>query len=248
MDQQSPPSENVADPWSEPLPRARLSDRVADQIKKSILARGMTAGDRLPTEREFAVQFGVSRTVIREAVRSLEARGILTAGPGSGLRVAAVDAASVSESMTLFVRGRPELTYDQVSDVRAMVEVHIARLAAERATPDDLGRLEDACARLEGSTGTDAESQADVAFHRVIAEATHNVLYVLMLDSISDVLVESRRLSQTDPSEVVGVGAHRPILDAIVDHNPRDAQRTMAAHLQHSDKAYHKRIARDAGA
>jgi GntR family transcriptional repressor for pyruvate dehydrogenase complex len=244
VDKSTLPLDHLADRWSEPLPRARLSDRVADQIMKSILSRGMVPGDRLPTEREFSMQFGVSRTVIREAVRSLETRGILAAGPGRGLRVAAVDSANVSESISLFVRGRMDLNYDEVSEVRAMVEVQVAGLAAERATADDLARLEDACSRLEHSIGTDAESPADVAFHRVIAETTHNALYALMLDSIADVLVESRRLSQTDPGESVGVGAHRLVLEAITDHDPQRSRHAMRAHLDQADKVYRRRIAR----
>jgi GntR family transcriptional repressor for pyruvate dehydrogenase complex len=135
-----------------------------------------------------------------------------------------------------------------VSDVRAMVEVHIAGRAAERATADDLVRLEDTCSLLEQSIGTEAESAADVGFHRVIAETTQNALYVLMLDSIADVLIESRRLSQTDPTESVGVGAHRLILQAIADHDPKRARQAMRAHLDHADEVYRSRIAQPATA
>ena len=83
----------------------RLSDKVAEMMLDTILSRRLAVGDRLPSERELGEQFGVSRTVVREAVRALVAKGVIEVRSGSGLRVAAVDAAAVSESMSLFMHG-----------------------------------------------------------------------------------------------------------------------------------------------
>ena len=83
----------------------RLSDKVADMMLATILSNRLQVGDRLPSERELGEQFGVSRTVVREAVRALVAKGVIEVRSGSGLRVAAVDAAAVSESMSLYLRG-----------------------------------------------------------------------------------------------------------------------------------------------
>ena len=83
----------------------RLSDKVADMMLKTILSERLSVGDRLPSERELGEQFGVSRTVVREAVRALAAKGVIEVRTGSGLRVAAVNAAAVSESMSLFLHG-----------------------------------------------------------------------------------------------------------------------------------------------
>src|SRR5881628_1454219 len=83
----------------------RLSDKVADMMLETILSDRLKVGDRLPSERELGEQFGVSRTVVREAVRALVTKGVIDVRSGSGLRVAAVDANAVSESMSLFLRG-----------------------------------------------------------------------------------------------------------------------------------------------
>lgn len=231
-------------PRYEPLARIRLSDRVADEILNSISERGLVPGDRIATEKQLCEQFGVSRTVIREAVRSLEAKGVVRGGPGTGLRVVAVDAENVSRSMTLFIRGRPALSYEEVRDVRAMIEIEIAGRAAQRATPEDIARLSDAADRLERTIGSEAEYEADVAFHSLIADATHNELYAIMLDSIADVLVESRRLSPTESGESRGgAGKHRPILDAIIAHDPERARDEMRKHLKASDRAFRRRLA-----
>ena len=243
-DDPAPLVDSPGTPWYQPLPKARLSDRVAEAILASISERGLAPGDRMPTEKQLCEQFGVSRTVVREAVRTLDARGIVRGGPGMGLRVMAVDAQNVSRSMTLFIQGRPGLAYEQIRDVRAMVEIEIAGRAAQQATPEDLARLSEAADRLEGAIGSDEEYEADVAFHRLIADATHNELYAMMLDSIADVLVESRRLSPTESSAAKGgAGRHRRILNAIVAHDPERARTEMRRHLEAADRTYQRHLA-----
>src|SRR5712691_9711999 len=161
----------------------RLSDKVASMMLETILSKRLQVGDRLPSERELGEQFGVSRTVVREAVRALVAKGVIEVRSGSGLRVAAVDAAAVTESMSLFLRGGT-LDFEKVHEVRALLEVHIAGLAAERATNADITRLREVHERMEREVG-DVESAArdDLEFHRAIASATQNDLYLLLLDS-----------------------------------------------------------------
>src|SRR6266550_7559142 len=126
----------------------RLSDKVADLMLETILSRKLMAGDRLPSERELGEQFGVSRTVVREAVRALVAKGVIEVRSGSGLRVAAVDAAAVSESMSLFMHGGG-IEFEKVHEVRTVLEVHIAGLAAERASDDDVARLREVHERMQ---------------------------------------------------------------------------------------------------
>src|SRR3954468_23778083 len=118
----------------------RLSDKVAEMMLKTILSERLSVGDRLPSERELGEQFGVSRTVVREAVRALAAKGVIEVRTGSGLRVAAVDAAAVRESMSLFLHG-VGLDFEKVHEVRSLLEVHLAGLAAERASDEDIALL-----------------------------------------------------------------------------------------------------------
>src|SRR5262249_20673222 len=86
-------------------PEPRLSDTVADLLRRSIIERQLPAGARLPTERELGEQFGVSRTVVREAMRTLVAKGLLEVRSGSGVYVASVDERSVRDSMNTFLLG-----------------------------------------------------------------------------------------------------------------------------------------------
>jgi GntR family transcriptional regulator, transcriptional repressor for pyruvate dehydrogenase complex len=219
----------------------RLSDKVADLLLETILARGLAPGERLPSERELGEQFGVSRTVIREAVRALAAKGVIDVRTGSGLRVAAVDSATVSESMSLFLRGSNTLDYPKVHEVRAMLEVEVAGLAADRATEADLEELRTISDRLEAAEDVEATSVHDVEFHRAIARATHNELHLLLLDSIGDALIEIRRENLAGGSRPDTIALHREILDRITARDPDGARRAMRAHLENVEEHWRRR-------
>jgi GntR family transcriptional regulator, transcriptional repressor for pyruvate dehydrogenase complex len=230
----------------------RLSDKVAQMMLDTILSHRLAAGDRLPSERELGEQFGVSRTVIREAVRALVAKGVIEVRSGSGLRVAAVDASTVQESMSLFLRGGT-LDFEKVHEVRKMLEVHIAGLAAERATQEDLQRLTEACENMEEAVAdVDEASLRDLEFHRAIARATHNELYLILMDSIGQSLISIRR-------ENLGAGnsarqtlrLHRDILEHIAAHNVEGSRAAMSTHLDDVEETWkhlHDEAQQSAGA
>ena len=105
---------------------ARLSDKVTEAILQTIVSNRLKPGDALPPERELGKQFGVSRTVIREAIRALHAKGLLEVRSGSGVRIVAVDAKTVRESMRHFVKGSM-LEYAKVDEVRRVLGREIGR-------------------------------------------------------------------------------------------------------------------------
>jgi GntR family transcriptional repressor for pyruvate dehydrogenase complex len=209
----------------------RLSDKVAEMMLETILSRRLAVGARLPSERELGEQFGVSRTVVREAVRALVAKGVIEVRSGSGLRVAAVDAAAVSESMSLFMRGGG-IEFEKVHEVRTVLEVHIAGLAAERASDEDIARLEEVHRRMEREAGdVAAAARDDLEFHRVIARATHNDLFLLLMDSIGSTLIDIRRENLGSGAAPVTLGQHERILERIAAHDADGARAAMLGHL-----------------
>lgn len=209
----------------------RLSDKVANMMLETILSRRLEVGDRLPSERELGAQFGVSRTVVREAVRALVAKGLIEVRSGSGLRVAAVDAAAVSESMSLYLRGGT-LDFEKVHEVRALFEVHIAGVAAERATEEDVTRMREVHERMRrASSDVEAAARDDLEFHRLIARATQNDLYLLLLDSIGSTLIDIRRENLGSGSRPMTLDQHEAILERIAARDPVGAREAMAAHL-----------------
>ena len=204
----------------------RLSDKVAATIRDTILSGRLRSGDLLPSERELGEQFGVSRTVIREAIRALEANGLLEVRPGSGMRVAAVDSSAVRESIRRVVHAS-ERSHASVAEVRAVLEIVAARLAAERATAEDITRLELAVDQLARSLD-DAEKAAlaDLEFRRAVAAATHNELLVDLLDCLREAPgLDHSEMGDVDGSERAGVlEAHRRVFAALARGDAEAAQ------------------------
>jgi len=215
----------------------RLSDKVADQLLVSIQSE-LAPGSRLPSERELSEQFGVSRTVVREAVRSLAAKGVLEVRSGSGVHVTSVAASSVSEQMALFLRGGA-IDYAKINEVRMALEIRTAQIAAERATDEDIAELREHSTRMAAVDDLDAASAEDVEFHRAIARATHNELFTVMLDSIGGILLEIRHATLGLPGRIQeGVAFHERILDRIAAHDVAGAGEAMREHLEDADKAW----------
>ena len=225
----------------------RLSDKVAEMMLETILSRRLAVGDRLPSERELGEQFGVSRTVVREAVRALVAKGVIEVRSGSGLRVAAVDAAAVSESMSLFMRGGG-IEFEKVHEVRKVLEVHIAGLAADRAGDEDLRQLREVHERMKREAGdVAAAARDDLEFHRVIARATHNDLFLLLMDSIGTSLIDIRRENLGSGAAPETLAQHERILERIAAHDADGARAAMSAHLDGVAAVWkEQRAARDA--
>jgi GntR family transcriptional regulator, transcriptional repressor for pyruvate dehydrogenase complex len=212
---------------------ARLSDKVTEAILETIASNKLKPGDALPPERELGEQFGVSRTVIREAVRALRAKGLLEVKSGSGVRIIAVDEGTVRESMRHFVKGS-ELDYGKVDEVRRVLEVAAAGLAAERATDEDIQRINETIEGMNNSCSDVNDTvQWDLAFHRSLAAATHNELFLVLHDSMGEMLVEVRRrnLSRGAARRRLVVEMHRKIRDAVASHDAEGAKLAMIDHL-----------------
>jgi len=226
--------------------QAKLSDRVTDAILEMIADGRLKPGDALPAERELGAQFGVSRTVIREAVRALAAKGLLEVRSGSGVRVVAVEPEQVSESISHYVHGSM-MDYAKVDEVRRVLEVAAAGLAAERATDEDIAAMDDTIVRFENEcSDIEASVRIDIEFHRAVATATRNELFLVLHDSIGQMLVEVRRrnLSRGRPERRLVVKMHRRIRDGIAVHDPAAAQQAMRDHLGHVQTTWSEETAK----
>jgi len=217
-----------------------LSDRVVSEITEAVTSGRILPGERLQSERELAEEFGVSRTVVREAIRSLSAHGLVESRSGRGVQVATVGPDAVNRSMSLFLLGNSGIDYGQVHEVRSALEVQMAGLAAQRATEEDISRLSN-CIELMSDAGSDLERLArlDVDFHRGLAAATHNELFTVILGSIDDVMLEVRRSAFAEPAlATYAITAHRAILEAIGRGARTEAREAMRAHLKTSEQAW----------
>ncbi len=213
----------------------RLSDGVADALIAELRSGGYVVGQRLAPEREMALQFGVSRTVIREALKSLASRGVVSVRPGSGVFVARAEASAATESIRLLILGASALGYEQVYEVRESLEGRIAELAAERASDADRDRLRAALRAFDAAVTGEEYARADGAFHLVIADLAHNELFRIVLEAVGDVMLEVRRRVAYVPSARRRVSVdHRRIAGAILGGDAAEARRLREEHLAHS--------------
>jgi GntR family transcriptional repressor for pyruvate dehydrogenase complex len=214
---------------------ATLAEKVATSITQAILDGDLTPGQRLLSERDLGEQFGVSRTVIREAVRSLVASGLVEARSGRGLQVAEVGPDAVSRAMSMFLHRSSTIDYARVHEVRKALEIDMAGYAAERASPADVERLQELASGLGTVTTDEVEHAAelDVDFHSQIARATHNELFPLLLDAIGEVLLAVRRRAFASPEQRrYAQEAHQEIVDGIAAGDAERAREAMRKHLE----------------
>lgn len=213
-----------------------LSDRVVEEVTQAIVAGKLQTGQALPSERDLCKQFDVSRTVVREAIRSLAAKGLAKPSTGRGMLIARPDVDAVSESITLFLTTSCGIDYRAVHEVRAAIETQVAGLSAERASDEEVSGLRDICVDFEGSVAESAFSRAmdlDCQFHRSLAQASGNGLLEALIYSMADILREIRRKTMDQPGVAEGaVQMHWKIFKAVERHDPERAREAMAEHLQ----------------
>jgi GntR family transcriptional repressor for pyruvate dehydrogenase complex len=217
------------------IDRIPLITTVMERLQLLIEERGIAAGERLPSERELREGFGVGRSTVREALRALEALGVIEVVQGRGA----------------FVRQRPEagggdahVAHDKLSEewfqlsavveARSLIEAETARLAARRRTDSDLRRMDDALKAFHAAMQKNdlpALVVADVEFHQAVAEAGNPVL-AHCLRSLGVLIVKSRQISLRKRGRHACVEArHHDVYEAIVAGDAAGAAEAMARHL-----------------
>jgi GntR family transcriptional repressor for pyruvate dehydrogenase complex len=166
----------------------RMSKIVADRLQERIIRERIAIGGKLPTEPELMENFGVSRTVIREATALLVSRGIVEVRPRRGLTVRAPDGHGLADSLVAQLR-MSQVSLPQLLQVRVTLESAISRLAAENRDDKDLDSLRQNVAAM-GFDGLPQEMMIslDLAFHDLLASATHNPFFLLITRPINELL------------------------------------------------------------
>jgi len=217
----------------------RLSDTVAAELERRILEGSLKPGDRLPPERALALDLGVSRPSLREAIQKLVSKGLLSTRHGGGTHVTDRLEAHFVDPWQDMLKGHPLLHRDLL-EFRQMLESQAAALAAERATDVDIDRLDQVYSALEATYASDdmaACIDADVAFHQTIAEAAHNVLIGHLSASLMRVIhghvsgnlehlhARPQRWGQLQSQ-------HHAIWQAIREHRPQEADQAAREHIE----------------
>lgn len=217
--------------------RPPLHREVASIVSEKIVSGEFPEGSLLPPERELCEAMGVSRTVVREAVKFLESRGLVRIERGRGTVVQEAQSGPVTENLKLLLRRRGHVLEDLL-EVRQMFEVGIAGLAAARRTDANIAAMEQALQIMREKPGEpEGYIDADVEFHAEIARASRNPVVVALIEPLTDLLKESRTKSFSGTKMVkVRIGQHEAILDRIKAKDAAGAADAMRAHLIDTEK------------
>jgi DNA-binding FadR family transcriptional regulator len=173
--------------------KERLVDRVVNEVERLIFEGELEPETRLPPERDLAEQLGVSRTVVREAVHILVTKGLLETKPGVGTVVRQVTREQVVGPLNLYLRAQSagEVSFTDLHQVRSILEVEIAGIAALQANTEDIENLRQIATSMEAAQDDPGILAArDADFHSALAKTTHNPLLIVLVASIRDLLQE----------------------------------------------------------
>ena len=199
---------------------------VLGDLNRRIVGGKLRAGTALSAERELATELGVSRFSLREA----ESQGLVEISRGKRTRVVVDSASSAVAAMDLTLR-RGISSLLQLTEARLVVEVEVARLAAERLTPELVTALQHAIDGYEQAGNKELRVGQDMEFHQLLARACANPVFEVLLSALGRLIMESQR--QTDPAVVHGtVDAHQKILHAVAAGDAPAAAKEMRAHLE----------------
>ena len=209
----------------------RLSQAIAERMRFLIRSGDLVVGERLPPERELCDSFGVSRAALREALRILEANGLvrIKVGAGGGAIVTTPSFGKVGAGISDLL-SMSALSAANVTEARRIIELGIVPVACERATDEDVAELFALCdSAADRRAAGDYSISDSFDFHLRVAQATHNPAIAMLLQSFREPILSS--LSEADHTGVQGVDEHRKVVDAISRHDVGEALRAMSQHL-----------------
>ncbi len=223
------------------LAGASLSERVISFAADRIISGDWSPGSRLPSEPELAAQFGVSRAVVRDAVRVLATWGLLEVRHGVGTTVTHPSDDALANSLLLALL-RSNATVNDLLKARMVVEAAVAEAAAAALMPDDCDRLRQDLQRMSDEAQAEnwrAALQAHLAFHQSLLLATHLPALIIMLRPLQWVVLTSSLIPDSGDLRLYDIPEHQALLDAVVSGDAQDSRSAMEQHFRFTqDEAY----------
>lgn len=219
-------------------PRAFGKAALVELLEMEIRSGRLSPGDKLPSERELSTEYSVSRSVIREALVQLAARGMIDSFPGRGSFVRTIDLGTASVALDTALRSHRPRVRD-VIEARIALERETAALAARHATDEDLLQIEQALSTFDRAQDVVMRARADVEFHVAVAVASHNPVYQFMLASLSTLMFELALRSLSDEGVAAeAVPLHDAVFAAIRAGDAEGASQSMVDHLEVAVRHY----------
>ena len=231
----------VAD--ASPIARRKLSHEVIDRLLPRIRSGEFPVGSLLPSERDLMSTLQVGRPAVREALQALERMGLVSIVHGEGARVLPLSADKVmrqiSDAAMHLLSGSSDLL-EHLKEARLQFEVAMIRMAAQRATPEQIERLRQVLEAHKAALANPQEFLAtDMAFHREIAAISGNAIYMAVSQSMLEWLEQFHRDAVRAPgAEKTTFNEHVKMFNCIAARDPEGAQAAMVAHLRRANRHY----------
>lgn len=215
-----------------------VTDVAITKIKDMISSGEVKPGDRLPVEKKLAAELGLSRNSLREAVRALSLLGILDVRQGDGTYVSELKPATILDGIGFFLEVGSDSRMLEAIDARRMLEPGITAAAALRMEKVEFAELTVAMNAMEEAESAEELIQADVQFHRIVADGTGNSMAATFVNGLGQATVRGRvwRLVQEESSVETVIAEHQAILGALTEHDPVLAESAASVHVASVDR------------
>jgi GntR family transcriptional regulator, transcriptional repressor for pyruvate dehydrogenase complex len=211
--------------------REHLHLQIADSIQAMIAEGRLLPGSRVPPERDLAEMLGVNRATVHQALHLLQQRGLVEMKVGSGTYVTHVSHSVLTECLERYLVFNDGMHEDLIT-LREILEPEMAALAARRATPTDVDKLNETVEKLESRFADEGSwPSEDMAFHEALAEASHNELIVAITKGLQNVMRSWLKAMGKQSWKPGGMQSHRQICEAITAHDPQAALEAMRLHM-----------------
>jgi DNA-binding FadR family transcriptional regulator len=231
------PAPRDADDLFNPVSLARASQAIVDQIRQLIQDGHLTAGERLPSERDLCERFGVSRVTVREALRILEAGGLVTVKVGArgGAYITTPSSDRIGRGIEDYLTMSPSITPAEVTEARLVLELGIVPIVCERATEEDIAGLLALCDEADAAIAEGTYTmEMSAEFHIRVARLAHNGAIEMLLGPFHRPMLNSMKAAREAAPAMgaLGVKEHRKFVLAVRDHDVPKATDLMKAHLE----------------
>ena len=218
-------------------PKKRTFEVIVSRIEKFLVEEGLEPGHKLPSERELAAMFNVSRTTVREALRTLEHKGAIETRQRGGSFLKNTEVIGISTELSEAIGGSEKHLIYEMLELRRVLEVEAASLAAQRARSEDLEKIRLALEKMDCPVEDVALGvQADLQFHMSVVEATHNSIFIQLIQTLAEHMEETIRATRKyrflDPERYEDtLEEHKNIYLAIATGDRDKAKQWMEAHI-----------------
>lgn len=215
-------------------PQPKATDRIVREIQELVVSKKLEPGQKLPSERDLAERFGVSRSILREALGVLRQRGLVDISPGRATVVTNPGLDSIQNTIALLIQLR-NVSLVELCDARLLIEPQLAWRAASLPKSVDMRKLIELGEKLVATSGEPHEHvRVDLQFHREIATLAGHGVFFAIVDAVWEPVSRSMILGVWEPNAIEASDEHHmSILEGIVERKPEQARQAMVEHIQY---------------